>query len=350
MAANEATGMRYVEERIEALSGKSRRRRPQTASTSGTDDAREPAMAEFVDTGPEEEAQSVRAVRRRGRSRLEQLDFFPVQLVDAALKGDWSSMEHPFFSISKNRDTRIRHYEHNGNSVTITPSVSGMATIWDKDVLLYAVSALSDAINQGRPTSRTIRLHPYDLLRYTGRDTGKRAYDLLDAALARLRGTVIRTDITTGGVRRRHNFGLIESSRIVTLPNGKRGAIEITLSEWLYGAIVESEVLTMNRDYFKLTSGLERRCYEVARKHVGKQPKWVIGLETLYKKSGSRSSLKEFARQMRELVARNGLPDYVVAYDEPRKLFTFRPRPRTALAVVAGDPLIPDVVERRQAS
>ena len=31
---------------------------------------------------------------------------------------------------------------HNGNSITVTPSIKGLATIWDKDILIYAVSQL----------------------------------------------------------------------------------------------------------------------------------------------------------------------------------------------------------------
>src|SRR2546428_11443760 len=75
-------------------------------------------------------------------------DFFIADIVEWALKDDRHSMEHPFFSLSKNPDHRIRHYEHNGTRVTIAPSAYGLATIWDKDILIYAVSQLVEAINQ----------------------------------------------------------------------------------------------------------------------------------------------------------------------------------------------------------
>jgi plasmid replication initiation protein len=54
-------------------------------------------------------------------------------------------MEHPLFSLSKSPDLNIRVYEHNGSSITITPSANGLATIWDKDVLLFAISSLVEA-------------------------------------------------------------------------------------------------------------------------------------------------------------------------------------------------------------
>jgi plasmid replication initiation protein len=55
-------------------------------------------------------------------------------------------------------------------------------------------------------------------------------------------------------------------------------AVEVTLSEWLYNAVAAREVLTLNRDYFRLGGALERRLYEVARKHCGRQAKWIVGV------------------------------------------------------------------------
>src|SRR6202171_6473576 len=77
-------------------------------------------------------------------------DCFVADILDWALKDDRHSMEHPMFSLSKKPDKRIRRYEHNDISVTITPSVLGLATIWDKDILLYCISVLMEGLNQGR--------------------------------------------------------------------------------------------------------------------------------------------------------------------------------------------------------
>src|SRR5467141_940063 len=66
-------------------------------------------------------------------------DFFVADILDWALKDDRHTMEHPMFSLSKKPDRKIRHYEHNGSTVTVEPSVRGMATIWDKDILIYAI-------------------------------------------------------------------------------------------------------------------------------------------------------------------------------------------------------------------
>jgi len=59
-------------------------------------------------------------------------------------------MEHPMFSLAKKPDRKVRRYEHNDNTITIAPGAYGLATIWDKDIVIYAVSQLVTAINQER--------------------------------------------------------------------------------------------------------------------------------------------------------------------------------------------------------
>jgi plasmid replication initiation protein len=245
-------------------------------------------------------------------------DFFIADILECAIKGDRASMEHPFFSLSKTRDTSTRRYEHNGVTVIITASAEyGLATIWDKDILIYAVSQLVEAINQGRPVSRTIRVKAYDLLCATNRHTGGQNYKRLIAALNRLAGTRVQTNVATNGVRRRESFGLLDNWRVIE--KSQRGdfiaAVELTLNEWLFDAVLAKEVLTLNRDYFCLDGGLERRLYELARKHCGHQSQWKIGLELLHKKSGSTASLKEFRRKIKELVGGGDLLEYRLHYD-----------------------------------
>ncbi len=136
-------------------------------------------------------------------------DFFIADLVEWAIKDDRHSMEHPMFSLSKNPDRKIRRYEHNGNVVVIAPGAYGLATIWDKDILIYAVSQLVAAINAERKDlSPTVRLTAYDLLVSTNRHTGGGDYDQLQKAFERLSGTRITTDIRTNGVRQREGFGI----------------------------------------------------------------------------------------------------------------------------------------------
>ena len=262
-------------------------------------------------------------------------DFFSADILEWAIKDDRHSMEHPFFSLSKKPDRQIRRYQHNGVSVTVTPSVLGVATIWDKDILLYCISILTEGLNQGRQdVSRTVRLKAYDFLVTTNRHTGGRDYDLLAAALNRLKGTVINTDIETNGVRQRAGFGLIDNWKIIERSHANRrmSAVEVTLNEWLYNAVVAREILTLHRDYFRLDSGLERRLYELARKHCGNQPRWTVSMELLHKKSGSTASLKEFRRKIKAIVEDDGLPQYRLRYEPESDCIVFYTKDAQKLA------------------
>ncbi len=80
--------------------------------------------------------------------RYPQTDLFLCDVADAVLKDIVPQLEHPFYSLSKKPETSIRRYEHNGNWLEVTPSVKGLATIYDKDVLIYAISQIMAKLNK----------------------------------------------------------------------------------------------------------------------------------------------------------------------------------------------------------
>jgi plasmid replication initiation protein len=260
------------------------------------------------------------------KQRHPNLDFFIADLTTWTLKDDQASMEHPMFSLAKIPNTTIRRYEHNGNSITITPSVLGLPTIWDKDVLIYCCSQLIEGMKQDREPQQIIWFIAYDLLVSTNRDTSKHGYELLRKALERLSGVRITTNIVTGGARVHNGFGLLEWWKIIEKSpvDSRMVRVEVKLSDWLYRAITSMEVLTLHRDYFRLDGGIERRVYELCRKHCGHQPVWSIHLPLLYKKSGSTAPLRNFRIAIKKLVTSNHLPDYRLRYsDEDDKLTVY---------------------------
>ncbi len=195
----------------------------------------------------------------------------------------------------------------------------------------------NEVLNRGREVSRTIWVTAHDLLVATNRGTGGVSYERLQAGLDRLSSTFIKTNIVTNGKRVIRGFGLIDSYEIVERsPVDKRMvAVEITLSEWLYNAIVGREVLTISRDYFRLRKGLERRLYELARKHCGRQTRWKVGLDILHKKSGSSSTLREFRRKVSGIAKTDHMPDYRLAYQADMDQVSFYARsPEGALKEV----------------
>lgn len=86
----------------------------------------------------------------------------------------------------------------------------------------------------------------------------------------------------------------------------------ITLSDWLYqGIVTDGSVLAIHPDYFRLTGGLERCLYRIARKHAGRQQEgWRCTVKVLYDKTGSDSPLKKFAFMLRQIIKDNALPEY----------------------------------------
>lgn len=249
-------------------------------------------------------------------------DFFLCDLFDYALKDDGVSMEAPIFSLSTKPDLSIWQWESkDGNrSVTVTPSVQGRATQFDKDVLIFVVSQMTEALNRNRADAenRVIRFTVHDYLVSTNKPAGGKEYQRIELAMDRLRGTSIKTNIKTGGQRVKEGFGLIESWKIIEKsPDDERMiAVEVTLSAWLFNAVQAREVLTLHPDYFRLRKPLERRLYELARKHCGRQPMWHIGLDLLQEKTGSKGSLREFRRMVREIIEADTLPEYRMKLDE----------------------------------
>ena len=272
--------------------------------------------------------------------RPEMADFFVCDLFDALPKDDIASMEHPMFSLSTRPDLRILSYEHNGASITVTPSVRGLATIYDKDILIYCVSQLMAAINTGRGVSRVLHLKAHDLLVATNRETSGDGYQRLREAFERLAGTRITTNIVTGATETTTGFGLIESWQIVRHSRaGRMINVIVTLSDWLFRAVLAKSVLTLSRDYFRLRKPLERRIYELARKHCGRQPEWRVSVEVLLKKSGSASPRRVFRKMMRDLIEADTLPDYRLE-EEPGDILRISPRRHAAAAVATDLPLV----------
>ena len=236
-----------------------------------------------------------------------------------------ASMEHPIFSLSTKPDTRILRYEHKNVVVEIAPSVRGLATIYDKDILIYCVSQLMAKKNAGQPLAQTLHLNAHDLLVWTNRETSGDGYRRLKDAFERLRGTTITTNIRTNGEDEVQGFGLIESFRIIReTRSGRMSELQVKLSDWVYRIIEGSEVLTLSRDYFRLRKPTDRRIYELARKHCGEQDEWKISLELLHKKTGASSHSREFKSMIRELVEQDHLPDYRLLLEDNMVIFRNR--------------------------
>ena len=274
--------------------------------------------------------------------RHPQKDFFILDIADVVPKDDTASMEHPIFSLATKPDHRHLSYRAGNNKLDIIPSGHGLPTIFDKDVLIFCISQLMHLKNQGKPIGKRVRFSARELLVATNRPVGGDHYKRLEEAFIRLGGTQFKTDITTGGKREVRLFSLIESGSGFVFKDDDRMRLdycEIILSDWFMRAIEALEVVSISPDYFRLRRPLERRLYEIARKHCGNQKKWHIGLENLQAKTGSNAPLKRFRLNLRQIITEDHTPFYRFSLDD-NDLVTVRPR--SANVELGQDIIIPE--------
>ena len=201
--------------------------------------------------------------------------------------------------------------------------------------------------NQGKPIGKRVRFSARELMMATNRRTGGVEYQRLEDAFHRLMGTTFQTDIKTGGMRETRFFSLIDSGSGFVFKDDERMRLdycEVILSDWFMRAIESSEVVTISPDYFRLRRPLERRIYEIARKHCGGQKKWQIRLEKLQAKTGSNAPIKRFRLNIRQIIADDHTPFYRMELDD-NDLVTFRPR--SPKKQVANDIVIQEWAEEQ---
>ena len=268
--------------------------------------------------------------------RHPQKDLFVCDIVDAVPKADMASMENPVFTLSTKPDFKPRRYQRGENFIEVSPSRYGLATVHDRDVLIYCISQCVAALNEGRKVSRALRFKAHDLLVATNRQTSGQGYQLLKDALRRLQGTQIETNIRQGSKEYFKVFGLIEAAEIVReTRDGRMQDVEVTLSDWVFDAIENNNVLSLSKYYFFLRKPLERRLYELGRKHCGTQSRWLCGLGLLRDKCGSTSTVKEFRRLLSKIIeddaAHDHMPDYRMTIEGENVVF----RPKEEAMVLA---------------
>lgn len=257
-------------------------------------------------------------------------DFFILDVADAAPKDDLASMEHPVFSLSVKPDMRELEYEHNGRRLRVVPSGKGLATIMDKDILLYCISKMVHQKNSGEEITPWVEMSAHEVMVATNWRTNDASYQRFEEALIRLKGTVLLTDIATDGHTQTRGFGLIDEFEInrknakgELSPFGRLTQIRVKVSDWTYRAVQGMEVLTISPLYFRLRRPLERRIYELARKHVGDQSHpFIINISVLQKKVGSNSPEKKFRFFLKQIASDGHIPDYDISIDGSKAIFT----------------------------
>src|SRR5882757_8931334 len=243
-----------------------------------------------------------------------QPDLFAANFADIPIRDQRDTMERPFFSLAKK--PRFAPIEYDVGNVWVEVSANpkfGLATIWDADILIWASTQITEAIDRGLVPCRVIHFHPHNLLKSIRRPTGGEHYRRLRAALDRLTHTAVRTNIRGEGKMKTASFHWLESwTEVIDEASRETTGVTMTLPDWLFeGILMKGGVLTIHEDYFLLTGGIERWLYRVARKHAGHQEGgWQFTMRQLHEKSGSSSRLSDFAIDVRKVVEQDSLPEY----------------------------------------
>lgn len=249
-----------------------------------------------------------------------QLDMFLGELFASASKDDIASMEHPVFSIRKGGEKVVRRYENKDKYLEVRPpNGMGSATIWDKDVLIYVFSLMRQVLDDGEPLPNRFEVSAYDLLKSISRGTSGRDYQELYAALDRLQGTQLKTNIPTGFEQDDEEsetwFSLVDEATVYRNKTTKRlQRITFKPSTWFKRQVEATNLLTIDPRYFAIKSGLERRLYELIRKHCGNQPSWAITLPNLLNKVGSSQAIRYVRRDLRNLL-KSDEEEYMLVID-----------------------------------
>lgn len=245
-------------------------------------------------------------------------------------------MAHPFFGLSKRPCYQTITYNSGKDWLKIKPSSTGRATIYDKDILVYIISQLIQKERNNEIVTRHVTINPAELLKSINRGVGGKDYKALIDALDRLEGTRIQTNIVQGGTVETTAYGMVDSYTAIRKDDkldGRMLSLKVSLSTQLFNAIkTKKELLTVNPEYFKLSRPIEKKIYEIARKHVGKKSQHAISTKTILEKSGSMGNIRDLRRSIKKMIethAKNRtFPDYDMMYNAEKDQITFSQKDR----------------------
>lgn len=264
------------------------------------------------------------SIKRNPPAGDDQMDFFVPPLYDVGTRDSRSIMDVAVFRLSK-RDRRagaVIKYDLPDGHVTVSSGPAGMASVWDYDLVLMAISHLTETVNRyrdgrGARPCRVFRPHVSDVLKFCRRPNGGKQKDDLVETCLRLNTTHVamqRTRKIKGGrtVTVSEGEALISRYKVIKNDLGRAEFLEIELADWMYKEVVNGknpDVLTVHPDYFLIDPGIGRYIYRLARRAAGAtEAKWSF--KTIYERSGSTGSFYKFSENLRKIIKANQLPEY----------------------------------------
>lgn len=263
---------------------------------------------------PSPRPRSAKALAAKSGLRTTQRDLFQLDSpLTGEIRGERSLMAFPFFALSKNAWMKPLSYEHGSVSIEVRPSANGVATIYDKEIVLYIASLMAAKLEAGEEVEQDFVFTAHDLFTVTGSNHSARSYARLSEALERLQGTQIKTNIEAGGEGEEGFFSWLSEARLhyTKTKTGERRlkAVKVRLCDWLYRAILrDRQVLDYAATYFQL-GPIERRIYEVARA-APEEDGIDIDLATFRLQIGYQNPLANFRTALKAIAGTDAIPDY----------------------------------------
>lgn len=252
----------------------------------------------------------------------------PVMIITATGRPKLRSIKQflalPFFSLKK-KDMDKFHYKSNDGSeeIKIIPSGLGRPTVYDKDFIIYIISYIQELLDKGEITTSTPNaVYKFDvnqLMEHIGRKPARNVYkngklflELIDTGV-RLSSQIVTT-IRFGNKEVAAGRSFISEWTLENDKETNKLVMFIKLADWIYAAIMKdnkpSEILTLDKNYYQIPIGLERRIYEILRQKMGifytngNKPLayYQIKMSDLKMLCGSTSEDKEFTRNIKKII------------------------------------------------
>lgn len=200
-------------------------------------------------------------------------------------------MTHSFFAPAQKGNAQGKwssaiSYKDKTIEYTISPNAShGLATINDKDLLIWFISKINQRLRNGQKLSNRIRFNPAAYFKDTKKKRGGSQYQQLMQSLNRLKGTMvtIKRHSIKGDLgdayKRAYKFGQafnwIDDFEWVEEdgPKGRLKEVTVRLPDWIIEQIKQGGhqmLLSVDEEYFELKKFVEKMLYVIARKYCGR--------------------------------------------------------------------------------
>lgn len=292
------------------------------------------------------------------------------------LKQAFTLLTLNFFSPTKEPEKKIQVVNTDTFRLTFTPSIFGSPTMYDADILMFAVSALAEDIRRNKSDLTKSGTMPYkgivvfqvkDFSNRIGRSRNARSMQQIKESLDRLSMSSITIESTgkigNKEVRAGQTIGhfLTDYKFCEIKEPGKKpiAAIQVRLAEWIVRDIAEGRTLWFPDEFFGLTP-IEKSIYMIARSHIGirmskldrqnkkpmlayedngmepdaDQPGMTVGnahieyffhslpLPELHERTRYSGELKKFKALLLKVIRSGNLGSYEVALDERKRMLS----------------------------